>query len=68
MIGEKCESCGDEVLILKSLSGKRLCLDCYCKFKDDEKVNFEISSEDILENQHIESKDTSQNRFYGDRR
>jgi hypothetical protein len=35
MIGEKCECCGDEVLILKNLNGKRLCLDCYYQQKDD---------------------------------
>ena len=34
MIGEKCESCRDEVLIIKNLQGKKLCLDCYCKYKD----------------------------------
>lgn len=34
MIGEKCEYCGDEVLILKESKGKRICLDCYYKYKD----------------------------------
>ena len=34
MIGEKCEYCGDKVLILKKVEGKNLCLDCYCEFKN----------------------------------
>ena len=34
MIGEKCECCGDEVLILKRVEGRNLCLDCYCEYKN----------------------------------
>ena len=34
MVGETCEGCGDEVLIRKDLDGRKLCLDCYSKFKD----------------------------------
>jgi hypothetical protein len=38
MIGETCEGCGDEVLIRKNLDGRKLCLDCYCKYKDGETI------------------------------
>ena len=33
MIGEKCDSCGESVLILKNFNGKRFCLDCFDKIK-----------------------------------
>ena len=65
MIGEKCENCGDEVLILKSLANKRLCLDCYCKFKHDEKF---ISESSKLNNQPNDNQKLDSERFYGDRR
>jgi len=35
MVGDICENCGDEVLIRKDLDGRKLCLDCYYKFRDD---------------------------------
>jgi hypothetical protein len=31
MIGEKCDCCGDEVLIIRTVNSKKLCLDCYEK-------------------------------------
>jgi uncharacterized Zn-finger protein len=34
MIGEKCEYCGEKVLILKKVEEKNLCLDCYYEFKN----------------------------------
>ena len=35
MVGDICENCGDEVLIRKDLDGRKLCLDCYYKLKDN---------------------------------
>jgi len=49
MIGDKCEYCGDEVLILKELNGKRICLDCFYKHKD-KKPDFVEKNSDKINN------------------
>jgi len=41
MIGEKCECCKDEVLIIKEMNGKKLCLDCYCTYKNTNNIPYE---------------------------
>jgi len=68
MIGETCEYCRDDVLILKILDGKRLCLDCYCKYKDG-KTPF--SKKDInisKENQFADDSHAIQIKQNSDRR
>jgi len=67
MLGDKCDSCGEEVLILKKLNGKMLCLDCYCKFKDDKNIKTNQPENNEKEKQ-TEIENNQKNRFYGDRR
>jgi len=69
MIGEKCECCGDEVLILKRWAGKNLCLDCYCDYKNKEHATpkNELANEGI--NTLYNKMASSSNRdLKGDRR
>jgi len=58
MIGEKCDCCGDFVFILKDLNGRKLCLDCYCKYKDDETLLSEKISRDGDVEAAIEKRNT----------
>jgi len=65
MIGENCECCGDEVLILRNLNGKRLCLDCYYQQKDNRTKLSDDDSEHTQNNTYNHFVETD---HQGDRR
>ena len=50
MIGDACECCGDEVLILLRLHGKQLCLDCFSNYKNDQEFDSNINKNENEEN------------------
>ncbi len=68
MIGEKCNCCGDEVLILKELDGRRLCLDCFYEYRDGKTFSSENVIRESDKNQATGEPSVLQTKHHSDRR
>ncbi|MFO7676793.1 MAG: hypothetical protein R6V50_00165 [Thermoplasmatota archaeon] len=66
MVGEKCECCGDEVLIIRIFEGKRLCLDCFenQKMKNDVHMHsMPASSYEKISYDYVKASSSQGKRF-----